>query len=168
MDELANDADKSEVALQIYGDQTTRDIVPGIVVINPTTRKERWVHRGSVKGEDANIRITGIRIARLMKKDILPVATKLVKDPSPQVRRELIIALRGKKSVEAARLWTDLALQYDGKDRWYLEALGIGADKNWDQYFSTWKQQVGDDWSNRQTVISYGSRSKHSIPSWQS
>src|SRR5262249_32017925 len=27
-----------------------------------------------------------------------------------------------------------LAVQHDGEDRWYLEALGIGADKNWDTY----------------------------------
>ena len=26
------------------------------------------------------------------------------------------------------RLWAELAAQYDGHDRWYLEALGIGAD----------------------------------------
>jgi len=44
----------------------------------------------------------------------------------PQVRREAILALRGtiqKKPLSVA----DLALQHDGKDRWYLEALGIGA-----------------------------------------
>ena len=33
---------------------------------------------------------------------------------------------------EAAELWAELAAQHDGQDRWYLEALGIGADQNWD------------------------------------
>ena len=56
----------------------------------------------------------------------------LAKDPSPQVRRECAIALRHLTSPSQAVLWTTLASQYDGKDRWYLEALGIGADKNWD------------------------------------
>ena len=27
--------------------------------------------------------------------------------------------------------WLDV---HDGKDRWYLEALGIGADQHWDAY----------------------------------
>ncbi len=30
--------------------------------------------------------------------------------------------------------WAELAQRHDGKDRWYLEALGIGADQQWDTY----------------------------------
>jgi putative heme-binding domain-containing protein len=65
-----------------------------------------------------------------------------VKDPSPQVRRECAIALHefresGDPSEThhiggKARLWAQLALQHDCKDRWYLEALGIGAGSDWD------------------------------------
>ena len=49
-------------------------------------------------------------------------------------------------SPEAPRLWAQLAQQHDGKDRWYLEALGIGADKQWDKYFDAWLAAVGDNW----------------------
>lgn len=119
----------------------------------------------ALKDEDANIRITGLRIVRSLKKDVLAAATRLVSDPSPQVRREVAIALRGNGTVEAARLWTTLADQYDGKDRWYLEALGISAAGNWDLYFNTWRAHVGNDWkkpANRDIV--WRSRSKQAIP----
>ncbi len=59
------------------------------------------------------------------------------KDPSPQVRAELAISLSGcRPSPEAADVraarWTQLAEQYRSGDRWQLEALGIGADGNWE------------------------------------
>jgi hypothetical protein len=62
----------------------------------------------------------------------MPVVRILMNDPSPQIRRECLIAIRHSPSPEMASVWGNLASRYDGKDRWYLEALGIGADKNWD------------------------------------
>jgi hypothetical protein len=41
-----------------------------------------------------------------------------------------------------------LAQQYDGKDRWYLEALGIAADKQENKFFDTWLGEVGDKWNS--------------------
>jgi len=119
----------------------------------------------ALSDDDANIRITAIRIARAENKNILSIAQQLVKDPSPQVRREVSLALRGNSSREAAELWTELALQYDGKDRWYLEALGIGAADSWDLYFATWKMKVGRDWNSpaNQDIV-WRSRSKAAMP----
>jgi putative membrane-bound dehydrogenase-like protein len=119
----------------------------------------------ALNDSDENIRITGIRLARQLKKDLIPIVTKLGNDKSPQVRRELAIALRGSKAPEAPALWAQLAAQHDGKDRWYLEALGIGAQGNEDAYFAAWKNQVGNDWNTpagRQIV--WRSRSKAAIP----
>ena len=48
------------------------------------------------------------------------------------------------KSAEAAALWADLAVQHDGSDRWYLEALGIGADGQWDRFFNAYLQKIKD------------------------
>src|SRR5205807_9325504 len=77
---------------------------------------------------DADIRITVLRLARQLGIDLLPIIEKVVRDPSPQVRRDAAIALRFLPSSQASELWAKLAVQHDGKDRWYLEALGIGAD----------------------------------------
>jgi putative membrane-bound dehydrogenase-like protein len=101
----------------------------------------------ALNDKDEDICITGIRAARLLKKDPVTVAIPLVDHPSPQVRREVAILLRSNRSPKAAELWAQLALQYDGKDRWYLETLGISADTNWDQYFAAWKKRAGKAWN---------------------
>src|SRR5262249_2336387 len=51
------------------------------------------------------------------------------------------------KSPEAPGLWAELAAQHDGKDRWYLEALGIGAALRWDDCFAAWLKAAGDKWN---------------------
>jgi putative membrane-bound dehydrogenase-like protein len=99
----------------------------------------------AVKDANPDLRITGLRAAREMKMDVIPYIKQLANDSDPQVRREAIIALRTIKSPEAAQLWATLANQYDGKDRWYLEALGIGADKQWDSFYPTWLKQAGSN-----------------------
>jgi putative heme-binding domain-containing protein len=119
----------------------------------------------ALSDDDINIRIAGIRAARFLNKDIIALSSKLIQDPSPQVRREIALAIRGNSTQEAAAIWTQLAAQYDGKDRWYLEALGISASGNWDLYFNTWKKQVGDNWkAASNTDIVWRSRSKSAMP----
>jgi putative membrane-bound dehydrogenase-like protein len=119
----------------------------------------------ALASKDADIRITALRAAKQLNFEILQVVAKVANDPSPQVRREAALMLRGNKSSEAADLWTALAMQYDGKDRWYLEALGIAAHETWDLYFNNWKQKVGKDWNtpaNRDII--WRSRSKDALP----
>ncbi|MEX2287256.1 MAG: PVC-type heme-binding CxxCH protein [Planctomycetaceae bacterium] len=93
--------------------------------------------------KDADIRIAGLRLARSLKLDVIPFVRQLIGDASPQVRRECALALHGQTSHEAAQLWAMLAAQHDGKDRWYLEALGIGAAGNWDVAFDEWVKTIG-------------------------
>ncbi|QDV26098.1 PVC-type heme-binding CxxCH protein [Aureliella helgolandensis] len=97
--------------------------------------------------QDANIRMLGIRLARQLKLDVASYGPRLVRDASPQVRRELAISLRDSSSSDAASLWAELASQYDGKDRWYLEALGIGERSQANQCFAAWLDKVGDAWN---------------------
>lgn len=97
--------------------------------------------------KDPNIRILGIRLARQLKLAVTDYADDVVNDSSPQVRRELAIALRHDKSPQQAELWAKLAAQHDGKDRWYLEALGIASDLNADACFAAWLKLAGDKWN---------------------
>ena len=101
----------------------------------------------ALSDKDPNIRITGLRIARSLKRDVIPYVKKLAKDSSPQIRRECAIALRHNESPEAPKLWAALAQQHDGRDRWYLESLGIAADKQEDKFFGAWLEAVGDKWN---------------------
>jgi putative membrane-bound dehydrogenase-like protein len=97
------------------------------------------------KDADANIRITALRAAQESKLDVMPVLKAWVKDPNAHIRREVALALRYNKSAEAPALWAELARQYDGQDRWYLETLGIAADLQAEPFFAAWASQGGGD-----------------------
>jgi putative membrane-bound dehydrogenase-like protein len=107
--------------------------------------EKRYVQE-AIRDGDEDIRIAGLRIARELKFDLIPLVEKLATDKSPAVRRECAICLRHNLSPRAPKLWADLAAQHDGKDRWYLEALGIGADRQWDKFLDAWQQKLGDRW----------------------
>lgn len=119
----------------------------------------------ALSDKDPNIRITAIRAAKQLNLDATDISRGLLDDQSPQVRREVILGLRGSKSAEAAEKWAHLATQYDGSDRWYLEALGIAAEGNHESFFRAWKKKVGKDWSmERNRDIVWRSRSRDAIP----
>jgi putative membrane-bound dehydrogenase-like protein len=99
------------------------------------------------KDRDVDIRIVGVRLLRQLVYDLSPILEKVMHDPSPQVRREIALALAHDNNPAARDLWVQLALQHDGKDRWYLEALGIGADRFWEQCLEFWLRAVGDQWN---------------------
>ena len=107
---------------------------------------QRYVER-ALADDNPDIRIEGLRIARELKLDVIPYLKQLARDSNAQVRRECAIALRHNPSPEAPALWAELAARHDGKDRWYLEALGIGADKQWDAFFGAWLARTGDAWN---------------------
>jgi putative membrane-bound dehydrogenase-like protein len=98
----------------------------------------------AIKDNNPDLRITGLRAARELNAAVIGVVKQLVNDPDVQVRRECAIALHHNNSAEAPALWATLASQHDGKDRWYLEALGIGADKQWDAFFKAYLTKVND------------------------
>ncbi|MBL0742053.1 PVC-type heme-binding CxxCH protein [Chryseolinea lacunae] len=162
---LAAAGEKAEPALQtLWKESNPRHRAQALWLLSKLPNAETYIDQALTDG-DANLRIAGVRVIRSLQKDVLPVALKLQNDASPQVRREVALAIRGNKTAAAADVWTTLAQQYDGKDRWYLEALGIGADGNWDAYFTTWKKKVGAAWNtpaNRDIV--WRSRSKYALP----
>jgi hypothetical protein len=92
----------------------------------------------ALKDKDDNIRGMALRIARQHKLDVIPLISELSGDGSALVRRECLIALRHNKSKDAPALWAMLASAHDGKDRWYLEALGLAADKQENKFFDNW------------------------------
>ena len=146
-------------ALHSMGTKAESELVKMAASDNPIFRARALWLLGKIEGRgpktvamaiedsDANIRIVGVRLARQLKLDVSSVSEKLIMDNSPQVRRELAVALRHSKSPQTPELWAQLAEQHDGKDRWYLEALGIGADGNDDACFAAWMKRAGNDWN---------------------
>src|SRR5262249_6166246 len=80
--------------------------------------------------KDADFRVLAARVvvqfsppgARPFEADGMKI---LVRDPSAAVRREALLALRTVDPAWAKRWIIELAKKYDGKDRFYLEAVGI-------------------------------------------
>jgi len=99
----------------------------------------------AIKDANSDLRIVGLRLARQMKLNVTKVVKALVKDASPQVRRECALALHGDKSSAAPALWAELAAQHDARDRWYLEALGIGAAGNWEACLDAYLAKINND-----------------------
>ncbi len=120
--------------------------------------------QNAIRDHDADIRIVGLRAARQAGIDILPFVRELVVDTSRRVLRECAIALRHSEAPDAPGLWADLAMRHDGDDRWYLEALGIGADGRWDDYLDAWLQKVGFRRTRGDRDIIWRSRSKRTPP----
>ncbi|MCB0634003.1 MAG: PQQ-dependent sugar dehydrogenase, partial [Lewinella sp.] len=102
--------------------------------------------QAALQEEDERFRVLGIRLTRqLAPEQLTTVISFLIEDPSPAVRREAAIALRYIGTPEAAELWAGLARRYDGKDRWYLEALGLGSDKYPNMYLSAFDADMGEN-----------------------
>ena len=76
--------------------------------------------------DDAGTRLAAFRALRRQNHRVLAHAAKLASDPSAAVRREVAVAMRDVPYGESANILLTLAQGYDGKDRMYLEAWGIG------------------------------------------
>ncbi len=135
-------------AIQKFGAQAARPTQETCSHANPRLRARALWALGKLPGlgeesyklafadRDANVRMMGIRLARQLNVPVEKYAPAVIGDASPQVRRELAIALRFDQSAAMPKLWSELAVQHDGKDRWYLEALGIAAELRWPECFA--------------------------------
>jgi putative membrane-bound dehydrogenase-like protein len=92
---------------------------------------------------DENIRVAAIRAYRENKISDVTFLTEMAADPSPQVRREVALAIRYTYQPE---VWLKLAAGYESDDRWYLEALGIGAEGFWNEYLSLYLNDKQQNW----------------------
>src|SRR5205085_10069766 len=94
----------------------------------------------ALKDSNPDLRITAIRAARRVGADVVAIAREMANDPSIAVARELCLALNYEPTEKALPIPVTLADRYDGKDRWYLEAVGIGATGREDEFLEAWKR----------------------------
>ncbi|HZB26264.1 MAG TPA: PVC-type heme-binding CxxCH protein, partial [Vicinamibacterales bacterium] len=112
-------------------------------------RGEQFVAQAR-RNADPRFRILAMRVARRHGADALTTAKPFLRDSSAQVRREAALLLRDPAAMAPAYFTPDprpappgvvdaiveLARQYDGKDRWYLAAVGIAARGREDAVFA--------------------------------
>jgi putative membrane-bound dehydrogenase-like protein len=116
---------------------------------------------------DEDIRTTAFRALVSRPSDVLATARATAADPSPAVRREVALALADLPYAGCRDIWNALAKSFDGKDRWYLEALGIGARDKEDML---WRELVADapadplQWSEAMAAITWRLHPTAAVP----
>ncbi|MEM1325349.1 MAG: PVC-type heme-binding CxxCH protein [Bacteroidota bacterium] len=109
---------------------------------------QKYIREG-LQSEDVDLQLAALRAADYLDRDnLLTYLEQAAQTDELALWREAAILLRYQSGDEAAQLWTNLAQKYDGEDRWYLEALGIGADLNAERFFETWLATVGEEWNS--------------------
>ena len=73
-------------------------------------------------------RLVAFRALKRADKDVLELAHKLATDASPAVRRDAALSMRGLPAERAAPVLIAVAKGWDGKDKNYLESIGLGAE----------------------------------------
>jgi putative membrane-bound dehydrogenase-like protein len=100
-----------------------------------------------LESKDATQRLVAYRALRRANHDVLAMAAKMASDSDAAVRREVAVTLRDVPAEKSLPILVKLAQQFDGKDRTYLEALGLGSkgkerevyaalQPNWDDAFA--------------------------------
>jgi len=119
----------------------------------------------ALHANDPNFRVLAIRVLRLYGADMAAATRPLLDDPSPQVRREIAIALQGGEKLDAATdSLVELAKQYDGRDRWYLEALGIAARGRENALYAKLREAFPEKWNSTLGQLIWEFRPSDALP----
>ena len=90
---------------------------------------KKFVEKLLFNSKSAQIRIVAYRALRFFQKeDLLSYADVASEDSSPSVRREVLLSLRDVPFEKKKKLLRTLIKSYDGKNRWYLEAIGYASE----------------------------------------
>ncbi len=79
-----------------------------------------------LSSKDARTRLVACRALRAAGGDAVKLAAAMAADPSPMVRREIALSLRDVAAEKALPYLVTIGEMFDGKDRAYLDAFGLG------------------------------------------
>lgn len=105
-----------------------------------------------LKSDTERTRLVAFRALKRAGKDIHATATKLASDPSPAIRRDAALAMRGLPATQAAPVLIDVAKGWDGKDKNYLESIGLGAENQEPEVWKAMREALSpgnpQEWSD--------------------
>jgi len=114
----------------------------------------RGLVQEALSSSDPRLRILAIRcLKRTQRESFVESVGGLLKDADPQVRREILLELRDVEGDAAMQTIADLALQYDGQDRFYLAAIGIAARTRENALLAAIVKKVPSGWSQTLSEI---------------
>lgn len=104
-----------------------------------------------LSSKDAQQRLMAYRALRAANHDVLGLAQKMVGDESAAVRREVALTLRDVPAGQSVPLLVKIAQKFDGKDRAYLEAFGLGCTGKEKEVYEAIAKTMGgnaDEWTD--------------------
>lgn len=123
--------------------------------------------KGLLKSKNEQWRIVAFRALRHAGNvPLLELVKQCAGDKSAAVRREVLGAMRGMKFADVQEPLKTLVAGYDGKNRWYLEALGYVFDEFKDEaYKKIIKPTLGDNksWNARAMDLAWRVRSEAAL-----
>ena len=84
--------------------------------------------RELLKSSDENVRLVAFRSLRRAGMEFHDDALRLASDPSPAVRRDVALSMRGLPADQSTPVLIKVAEGWDGQDKNYLESIGLGAE----------------------------------------
>ena len=113
-----------------------------------------------LKSDDENNRIVAFRALRVVVPDILPYAIQLQGDPSSFVRREVAVAIRDMPFEKTKPVLIELTKQYDGEDKWYLNALAAAFAGHEEEIYPELKKLFAANeepgkWNNKMSSLAW-------------
>ena len=115
---------------------------------------------------DQQMRILAYRALRRINHNFWENSKKLAQDKSAAVRREVALAMRNKSLAESKEILIQIAEQYDGEDRWYLEAFGTGCAKKEKEIYALLRRKMGTPalkWDSKFADIAWRLHSPESL-----
>lgn len=98
-----------------------------------------------VNSEDPKQRLVAFRALRRSGREIVAPAKRLAVDPVPALRKEAALAMRDLPPEVSAPVLIEVARGWDGKDKNYLESIGLGAATHEDEIWTAMKAALGSD-----------------------
>lgn len=80
--------------------------------------------------KDVRTRMVAYRALKRSGQDIYQLAKTFSADPSPAIRREAALAMRGRPAARAIPVLLEVANRWDGEDKNYLESIGLGCENH--------------------------------------
>ena len=114
--------------------------VRAIWILAANAKGKKYVEN-LLKDDDEQIRIVAYRSLRFFQSHLLvDYAKRMLNDSSASVRREVILSLREVKLADKKEFLTRLIELYDGKNRWYLEAIGYSSIDNENEVYKNYNK----------------------------
>ena len=119
--------------------------------------------------KNRNHRLVAYRSLRRMGFDMSDYASKLASDEDAGIRRDVALSLRSLSFDQSKNALLEIAKQFDGQDKNYVEAIGLGAHQKESQVWEHLKNKLGfqntSQWTDAFARITWRLGSHKAIPS---